>query len=81
MGIGSGIALFVIGAILYFAVHLPSNGFIDLQTVGLILMVAGVVLFVVALILTLRGRRSVSTTADSRGGRVVRETTDRDPYL
>ena len=80
MGIGSGIALFVIGAILYFALHLPANGFIDLQMVGLILMAAGVVLFLVALILTLRGRRSVSTTADSRG-RVTRQTTDRDPYL
>ena len=80
MGIGSGIALFVTGAILYFALRLPANGFIDLQMVGLILMAAGVVLFLVALILTLRGRRSVSTTADSRG-RVTRQTTDRDPYL
>lgn len=79
MGIGTGIALFVIGAILYFALRVQV-GFVDISTVGLILMVAGAVLFVVALILTLRGRRSVSTSADGRG-RVVRETTDRDPYL
>jgi protein-S-isoprenylcysteine O-methyltransferase Ste14 len=79
MGIGSGIALFVIGAILYFAVHVQA-GFIDLSTVGLILMVAGVVLFLVALVLTLRGRRTVVSSTDPRG-RTVRETTERDPYL
>jgi protein-S-isoprenylcysteine O-methyltransferase Ste14 len=79
MGIGSGIALFVIGAILYFAVHVQA-GFIDLSTVGLILMVAGVVLFLVALLLTLRGRRTVVSSSDPRG-RSVRETTERDPYL
>jgi protein-S-isoprenylcysteine O-methyltransferase Ste14 len=79
MGIGSGIALFVIGAILYFAVHVQA-GFIDLSTVGLILMVAGVVLFLVALLLALRGRRTVVSSSDPRG-RSVRETTERDPYL
>jgi len=79
MGIGSGVALFVIGAILTFAVHVQV-GFVDLPTVGLILMVAGVVLFVVALLLTLRGRRTVSSTTGA-GGRTVRETTERDPYL
>ncbi len=80
MGIGSGIALFVIGAILFFAVRLPSNGFIDFSIVGLILMVAGVVLFLVALMLTLRGRRTVVSSNDGRS-RSVRETTDRDPYI
>ena len=80
MGIGSGIALFVIGAILFFAVHVSLGGFIDLSTVGLILMVAGVVLFLVALLLTLRGRRTVVSNSDGRS-RTVRETTDRDPYV
>jgi protein-S-isoprenylcysteine O-methyltransferase Ste14 len=79
MGIGSGIALFVIGAILYFAVHVQV-GFIDISTVGLILMVAGVVLFLVALLLVLRGRRTVVSSSDGRS-RTVRETTDRDPYV
>jgi ABC-type protease/lipase transport system fused ATPase/permease subunit len=79
MGIGSGIALFVIGAILYFAVHVQV-AFVDLSIVGLILMVAGIVLFLVALLLTLRGRRTVVSRSD-QGGRTVRETTDRDPYL
>jgi protein-S-isoprenylcysteine O-methyltransferase Ste14 len=79
MGIGSGIALFVIGAILYFALHVQV-GFVDISTVGLILMVAGVVLFLVALLLTLRGRRTVVSSNDGRS-RTVRETTDRDPYV
>jgi protein-S-isoprenylcysteine O-methyltransferase Ste14 len=79
MGIGSGIALIVIGAILYFALKVQV-GFIDISTVGLILMVAGIVLFLVALLLTLRGRRTVSSSTDPRG-RTVRQTTDRDPYL
>jgi protein-S-isoprenylcysteine O-methyltransferase Ste14 len=79
MGIGSGVALFVIGAILFFAVHVQA-GFIDLSTVGLILMVAGVVLFLAALLLTLRGRRTVVSSSDGRG-RTVRETTERDPYV
>jgi hypothetical protein len=79
MGIGSGVALFVIGAILFFAVHVQA-GFIDLSTVGLILMVAGTALFIVALLLTLRGRRTVVSSSDERG-RTVRETTERDPYV
>jgi protein-S-isoprenylcysteine O-methyltransferase Ste14 len=79
MGIGSGIALFVIGAILYFALKVQV-GFIDVSTVGLILMVAGIVLFLVALLLTLRGRRTISSSTDARG-RTVRETRDRDPYV
>ena len=79
MGIGTGVALFVIGAILYFAVKVQV-GFIDLSTVGLILMVAGVVVFLVALLLTLRGRRTVVSSSDARG-RSVRETTERDPYV
>ena len=44
MSIGTGAVLFVIGAILAFAVHV-SVGFISLATVGYILMVAGVVVF------------------------------------
>ena len=40
MGIGVGLALAAIGAILAFAVHTHVNG-LDLQTVGVILMVVG----------------------------------------
>lgn len=65
MSIGTGVALVVIGAILYFAVHVTVSG-IDIATVGLILMGVGAVVFVVGLILAFRGRRSVSITR--RGG-------------
>jgi len=42
MGIGVSIFLMAVGAILAFAVHVQSNG-IDLSTVGVILMILGVV--------------------------------------
>jgi len=42
MGIGVSIFLMAIGAILAFAVHVPSNG-IDLGTVGVILIILGLV--------------------------------------
>ena len=40
MGIGIGILLIAVGAILTFAVHASVNG-IDIQTVGVILMIVG----------------------------------------
>jgi hypothetical protein len=61
MTMGTGVVLFVIGAILAFAVHVQT-AFISLSTAGYILMIAGVVVFVIGLALTLRGRRSVTTT-------------------
>ncbi len=84
MSIGTGAVLFVIGAILAFAVHV-SVGFISLSTVGIILMVAGVVVFVVGLVLALRGRRTVTTSrtgvdADS-GERITRRTADSEGPL
>jgi hypothetical protein len=42
MGIGVSIFLMAVGAILAFAVHMPSNG-INLDTVGVILIILGVV--------------------------------------
>jgi len=65
MSIGTGVALVVIGAVLYFAVKVQVSG-IDLPTVGLILMAAGAIVFVVGLALAVRGRRSVTITR--RGG-------------
>jgi Na+/proline symporter len=49
VGIGFSIFLFVIGAILTFAVDLSSSGF-DLHTVGIILMVAGLLGLVVSVL-------------------------------
>jgi hypothetical protein len=42
MGLGVGILLLAVGAVLAFAVHVnPTNGAIDLHTVGWILMIVG----------------------------------------
>ena len=58
MTIGTGIALFVIGAILVFAVNVQIE-WIDLDMVGYILMAAGAVGFIIGLIMMIarRGRR------------------------
>lgn len=77
MTMGTGVVLFVIGAILAFAVHVET-ALIDLSTAGYILMVAGAVVFVIGLALALRGRRSVTTTtaaAPSETGLPAQRTT------
>ena len=61
MGIGTGIFLFVVGAILTFALNFQVT-WINLDLVGYILMGAGVVVFVISLIFVLRRRSTVSTT-------------------
>ncbi|MGN8024641.1 DUF6458 family protein [Microbacterium sp. 22242] len=65
MGIGTGIVLFVIGAILEFALNVQVS-WIDLHLVGYILMIAGVVVFLISLILLLvrRRRPPVASTDD-----------------
>jgi hypothetical protein len=61
MTIGGSIALIIIGAILRFAVTWTPNG-IDLQIVGDILMVGGVVGLIISLsFLIARRRRATST--------------------
>ncbi len=87
MGIGSGIALFVIGAIAAFAVNLE-NAWVDLDLVGYILMGAGIVVFIISLVLVLRKRSSVETVRhiDGSGERVTEhetrsDSTNSDPLL
>ncbi|HYT25147.1 MAG TPA: DUF6458 family protein [Actinomycetota bacterium] len=62
MSLGASIFLIVIGAILAFAVHVSTSGF-DVNTVGVILMAAGLVGLVLTLVLSsgsrYRRRRSV----------------------
>lgn len=41
MGVGVGIFLVAIGAVLAFAVHTTDTGAVDIHTVGVILMVVG----------------------------------------
>ena len=78
MGIGSGIALLVIGAILVFALNIDTGGYVDLDLIGYILMGAGVVVFLISLILTMRSRRTetVDRTAvdPATGDRVTRRS-------
>jgi hypothetical protein len=65
MGIGSGIALVVIGAILAFAVNVDLGGVVNLSLIGYILMIAGALVFLISLVLLLR-RRSTLTTAHTQ---------------
>jgi uncharacterized protein DUF6458 len=71
MGIGTSIFLIALGAILYFAVDATVSG-LDIATVGLILMICGILGLVISLFLLSSARRSVG--ADRT---VVR---DRDVY-
>jgi uncharacterized protein DUF6458 len=57
MGIGTSLFLIAAGAILKFAVTDSISG-VDLTTVGLILMIVGIVGLVISLILMLAPRRS-----------------------
>ena len=83
MSIGTGIALFVIGAILVFAVNVEVP-WVDLDMVGYILMGAGVVVFLIGIILLARRRRTDTvsrTSVDPATGepvtrRSVRATND-----
>jgi Domain of unknown function (DUF6458) len=69
MTIGASIFLIALGAILKYAVNATVSG-IEIQTIGLILMIAGVVGLVIGLFLL--------TTADRRRGVVY---DDRDPVV
>lgn len=74
MSLGAGIFLFVVGAILAFAVSADVPG-IDLTTVGYILMVAGAIGIILGIVLLTRRRRSVSESrsiVDPASGESVR---------
>lgn len=73
--------MFVIGAILTFALNFET-GFIDLDLVGYILMGAGVVIFVIGLVLMLRKRQSITTVehgVDANGASVSQRRTSTTP--
>jgi membrane protein implicated in regulation of membrane protease activity len=81
MSLGSGILLFVIGAILAFAVRVQV-AWVDLQLIGYILMAAGVVVIIIGSVLLTRRRRSTSTSRSAidpaTGERVSQRTSDVD---
>ena len=86
MGIGTGIALAVIGAILVFAVNVDLGGAVDLNLIGYILMGAGALVFLISLVLVLRRRQSTSVTrtaVDSANGEQVTRSTQEtnDPLV
>lgn len=58
MGIGVSILLIAVGAVLAFAVHVTSNG-IDLNTIGIILMIVGGVGLLTSLVIFGPRRRVV----------------------
>ncbi|MGO2931400.1 DUF6458 family protein [Microbacterium sp.] len=64
MSIGTGIVLFVIGAILAFAINVEVE-WANLDMIGYILMGAGAVVFVIGLILVARRRQPNSVTRPS----------------
>lgn len=61
MSIGTGIVLFVIGAILTFAINVDLGGAVNLDLIGYILMGAGLIVFIVGLVFAFRKRQSVTT--------------------
>ncbi|MCK6080773.1 hypothetical protein KZX37_11955 [Microbacterium sp. EYE_5] len=77
MSIGTGIVLFVIGAILVFAVNVDVEA-VNLDMIGYILMGAGALVFIIGLALMFKRRSSESTvrTVDPVAGeRVTRSET------
>lgn len=74
MGIGTSIFLIAVGAILYFAVNADISG-LEVSTVGLILMIVGILGLIIALyFMSVATRRRPGEVADRP---VVRE---RDVY-
>jgi hypothetical protein len=81
MSIGTGVVLFVIGAILVFALNFETE-FVNLDMIGYILMGAGLITFVVGLVLMARRRQAVTTartgTDAVTGERVEQRVTEVD---
>lgn len=81
MSIGTGIALFVVGAVLTFALNLEL-GWIDLDLVGYLFMGAGLIVFIIGLVLMMRRRSSVTTVSsgvDASGAAVRQSRTTETP--
>lgn len=80
MGIGTGIVVFVLGAILAFAVNVQSD-VINISLVGYLLMGAGLVVFVISLVAMMRKRQSVTTvrSVDASGESLTERRTATTP--
>jgi hypothetical protein len=65
MGIGAGIFLAAVGAILTFAVSVTATGF-NIHTIGIILMIVGVAGILLDLVLFMPRRRRTAVVTDNR---------------
>jgi hypothetical protein len=65
MGIGTSLFLIAVGAILYFAVNATISG-LEIATIGLILMIVGVVGLVISLVFLNSARRADRTVVRER---------------
>jgi hypothetical protein len=70
MGIGLGIVLLVIGAILYWAVQVDIPGVSD-NTLGIILMVVGILAIILSLVINQQRTRRTTVVDDRREPPVV----------
>jgi hypothetical protein len=66
MGIGTSLFLIAVGAILYFAVDASVSG-IEITTVGIILMVVGVLGLLISLFFLSSARRDTTVRRDRDG--------------
>ena len=83
MSLGLGIFLIAVGAILAFAVNFTVS-WIDIVTVGYILMAAGLVIVILGIVLIARKRSSVATTRtgiDPASGQRVTRSERRDDVV
>ncbi|SDO71560.1 hypothetical protein SAMN04515671_1800 [Nakamurella panacisegetis] len=79
MGIGLGVFLIVVGAVLAFGVKAQFHDF-DLTTIGFIIMGGGLLVLLLSLVIFMprtRRARSTAITTDSLGRQAVVERDDR----
>lgn len=67
MGIGVGLFLLALGAVLAFAVHVSTSGF-NLNTIGIILIIVGALGLIIDLAIFMPRRRAVTTTSTTAAG-------------
>ncbi|MEP6666377.1 MAG: DUF6458 family protein [Nocardioidaceae bacterium] len=65
MGIGLGVVLIVIGAVLIWALDVDLN-FVDDNTLGVILLIAGVLAIVLSLVINQQRNRHTTTHVEER---------------
>ncbi|GAA5027653.1 DUF6458 family protein [Microbacterium fluvii] len=80
MSIGAGVALFVIGAILVWGVNVEVE-WVNLDMIGYILMGAGVLVFLLGLVLMMRHRQTETVTHTSVDPAAGQSTTRRSTSI